>query len=136
MELIKIKPRFFKEEVIKIVEEKKSAKFVFESTIKQSTGWLNQPVAIFYTEEKHPVSQSNYFGLLEQHGSWYIVDGSTAATDFTVMEDGGDYYNSVFRHDCFMKNGNGIDGGRDYLKVIGHPKLYTAIVKNGEIYVV
>lgn len=137
LKTITIKPRFFSQKLIQLVEERKNAKFVFESSVKQSYGWLNQPVAIFYTEEKHPVSNSNYMGIVYQENRPFIIDGQSAVDDaFTVMEYNGEYFNSVFRHDYVCFDGNGIDGGRDYMRIIGEPTLLKAKIINGEVHVI
>lgn len=134
---ITIKPRFFTEEQIRIVSEKKNGRFVVESTVYQRSGWLNLPVAIFYTEEAHPASNSHYFGFLFSHdGTPYIVDGQTAAaTPFSVMEKNGEYYNSVYRHDCCMVDGEAIDGGRDYVHVLGNPRILPAKIVKDKVVV-
>jgi len=121
----KIEPRFFSEELLSVIEKKKNAKFVVESSIKQSFGWLNEPVAIFYYSEKvHEVSNSHYFGILIKNRIMYIVNGQSAVEEpFTVMEFSGKIYNSVYRNDFVVFDGNGIDGGREYLRVIGDPLL-------------
>lgn len=136
LKTIKIKPRFFSNKLIENIEKKKGVRFVFESSVKHEDGWLNQPAAIFYSEEKHPISNSNYMGVVFKKDKLYLVNGQSAVDgQFIVMEYRGEFFNSVFCHDYLCFDGEGIDGGREYTRIIGNPKLLKAEIINGEVYV-
>jgi hypothetical protein len=115
---------FLKEDVIKKIEELRNAKYVFESTVKSKDGgWVNQPMAIFYTEKKHPEG-SNYFALYMQHGVPYITDGITAIEpEYTGVVNDDEVVYSRYRHDYRSAGSHAIDGGRDYTRLTGsNPK--------------
>ena len=115
---------FIKEDGIKKIEELRNAKYVFESTVKSKDGgWVNQPMAIFYTEKKHPEG-SNYFALYMQHGVPYITDGITATEpEYTGVVNGDEVVYSRYRHDYRNAGNYAIDGGREYTRIMGsNPK--------------
>lgn len=134
MNTIKIKPRFFSEELLEKIEKIKDAKFVVETSVRDFRGnWVNLPMAIFYCKEKHPVSDSRYFAFYyNESGQSYVTNGQSAVDEpFTVIEQEGEYFNSVFRHDYNSLGSVAIDGGRDYCRIIGNPTVKTAkIVEN------
>ncbi len=114
---IQTKPRFYPVEYIKQIEEKYNGKFICETCIKDSLGWMNRPLLLFYSEEKHKVSGSHYFCVYQSsNGGWYIMNGQSAVDeDFTGVLHKGVVYFSVFRHDNHVFDGDlSVDGGRDY----------------------
>jgi hypothetical protein len=107
-----------------LVEERYKAKYVGEFSIKKPSGeWLDSPVAIFYTEVPHPEG-SNYFGVLNKHGTVVIVDGITATlpvwNGVWNVETNTVLY-SAFHHDYQAVNGLMADGGQEYLRSSVHP---------------
>lgn len=115
---------------IAIIEEKYNAKYVFESCIKNSNGgWVNFPVAIFYTEEAHPEG-SNYFAFYERDGRFYISNGISATEPFfgVLVEDEVIY--SRYRHDFRERNGIFVDGGRDYIRSSSNKTVELKVEKN------
>lgn len=111
---------FLKEEGIKKLEETRNAKYVFEATVKtKDGGWVNKPMAIFYSEKAHPAG-SNYFAVYMEHGVPYITDGITATEPvYTGIVDGERVVYSRYRHDFRQTNSGAIDGGRDYCRLVG-----------------
>ena len=120
-------PRLFHEKMIEVIEKKYNAKYVFESTLKSSSGnWLDQAFAIFYTEEPHPHG-SNYFGIGYDYGTRLIksppiviTNGISATEDFEGILFNGEVFYSRYCHD-FRQYSNGlfVDGGRDYTRYGG-----------------
>ena len=107
---------------IEFTEKQYKAKYVFESVLKTKAGTYTEfPVAIFYTEEPHPEG-SNYFGLYpDGYGRWMITNGITAIEgEYTGIVVKNEIYYSRFRHDYRSVNGNAIDGGRDYTRLVGN----------------
>jgi hypothetical protein len=94
-----------------------NAKYVFESCIRNNVGgWVNIPVAIFYTEEAHPEG-SNYFGLYKNwRGQLMICNGVSATEEFNALQIDEDIIYSRYRHDYREYKGAMVDGGRDYFR--------------------
>lgn len=94
----------------------------------------DEPADIFYRETPHPKFGNKYFGIRFVGNDPYIfnADGIEKFTFGMVENDGGDLEYSQFRHECkTFKNGNMIDGGRDYIRSSGKYKIYC--VRNGEL---
>jgi hypothetical protein len=90
------------------------------------------PVDIFYRETPHPEFGNKYFGLyISSEG--LIISNADKIEDFSfgmVEDDNGDLQYSQFHHDYkSFKNGNMIDGGRNYVRFSGKMNIYK--VKNG-----
>ena len=132
----------FSEENIAIIEKAYKAKYVFESSIRrdEKLSWSDIPVAIFYTEKKHPEG-SNYFGIWREPSSAvYIADAISAANEeiIGVVADNGDVIYSRYRHD-FRTSPDGsvwIDGGRDYVRVGGNNDFVTMKVVDGVLTII
>ena len=122
-----------------VIEEQYNAKYIGEFCYKQPTkGWVNQPMALFYTEKKHPEG-SNYMGVLIKYtitGEFdcvIIVDGISAVEHEWVgvldVNCNAVLY-SAFRHD-YQKLGDLMaDGGPDYTRSSMHPNVKFKIVKD------
>lgn len=122
---------FLSPEGIEKIEQKYKAKYVLETSIKGTYGWLDFPAAIFYTETAHP-NGSNYFAIhCRTDGTfpgknWTITDGLSAVDGvvFTGLEHDGKVYYSRYCHD-YRSVGNSeyfVDGGREYTRY-GGPDL-------------
>jgi len=116
---------FLNESQIKILEDTYSAKYVFESCIRGPKGnWINCPFAIFYTEVAHPEG-SNYFGIFTGSMNQLFIANAITATEVEytgILTENNTVIYSRFRHDyCDAKSG-AIDGGRDYMRIVGNPQ--------------
>ena len=124
---------FIKPEGINKIEEMYNAKYVFESCIKtKRDGWCNFPVAIFYTETPHPQG-SNYFGIYTYDNQIMITNGISASEEFEGLQVGESVIYSRYRHDYREYKDVAVDGGRDYLKVVGninHKHVKIKVVKD------
>jgi hypothetical protein len=110
---------FLKPDGIAKVENMYKATFVMESCLKDKHGgWCNWPAAIFYTEEAHPQG-SNYFALYNNGEQFMITNGITATEPFEGIQIGDNVYYSHYRHHAKDCGRVIIDGGRDYVKLIG-----------------
>lgn len=124
----------FSDEQIGKIEQHYNAEFVCETTLKtKGGGWLNAPVAVFYTEQAHPEG-SNWFGLYYRDGQLMVTDAQSALEPFDglMLEDGSVFY-SRFRHDYRVAAGAMVDGGRDYMRytpTAGSRVVQLKIVKN------
>jgi hypothetical protein len=87
---------------------------------------------IFYRETPHPEFDNRYFAIFFQYDKPYIANADRIE-DFTfgmVENDDGDLEYSRSRHDYKeFKNGNSIDGGRDYIRSSG--KVLVFVVRDG-----
>jgi hypothetical protein len=101
---------------IKIIEEKKNAKYVCDTELNDIK------MVIFYGDEEHPVSKSRYFGIY-----FSPVDNTAMITDGSFVEqqefvgavaNNGDIIYSHDRHDYRTSPDESvfIDGGRSYTK--------------------
>lgn len=127
----------FVPEAISKLEEMKNSKFVCDTCIKDKQhNWVNKPMALFYSEERHPVSNSHYFVAylagVDAYTSMmgvYVTNGQSAVDEpFTgVAAKNGEVIYSRYRHDMRKSSDESVwvDGGRDY--VITGPK--TPLVK-------
>lgn len=110
----------FSAEDTKKIEEMYKAKYVCTTCLKDSRGWFNSPVSIFYSEKKHPEG-SNYFGLYYNgFNELMMVDGISATEPFHAIKlENGDIIFSRYRHDYYRHGDVAVDGGRDYLETQG-----------------
>jgi glutamine cyclotransferase len=89
---------------------------------------------IFYRETPHPKFGNRYFAILFRDDVPYIANADEVENlSFgMVKNDDGDLEYSRSRHDYkSFKNGNMIDGGRDYIRSSGDVKVY--VVRNGKM---
>lgn len=93
-----------------------------------STEFIDGIIAdIFYRETPHPVFGNRYFAILFRDDKPYIAnaDRVEGMSFGMVMNDQGAWEYSRSRHDYkSFKNGNMIDGGRDYIKSSGKVKVF------------
>lgn len=88
---------------------------------------------IFYRATPHPEFGNRYFAIFFKEDESYIgnADQIENLTFGTVENDEGDVEYSRSRHDYkSFKNGNMIDGGRDYIRSSGSVVVYQ--IKDGE----
>jgi hypothetical protein len=87
---------------------------------------------VFYRETPHPEFGNKYFALLFRDDKLYIANADQVE-DLTfgmVENDEGDLEYSQYRHDYkSFKNGNMIDGGRDYIRSSGKVRVF--VVRDG-----
>jgi hypothetical protein len=87
---------------------------------------------VFYRETPHPEFGNKYFAVLFRDNKPYIANADRVE-DFTfgmVENDDGDLEYSRSRHDYKQfKNGNMIDGGRDYIRSNG--RVLVFVVRDG-----
>lgn len=89
---------------------------------------------IFYRPTPHPEFKNRYFAILFRDDAPYIANADEVEnlTFGLVENDDGDLEYSRSRHDYkSFKNGNMIDGGRDYIRSSGKVKIY--VVRNGKM---
>jgi hypothetical protein len=87
---------------------------------------------IFYRETPHPKFGNRYFCLFFRGDDLYVANADSIENlNFGMVEnDDGDLEYSRSRHDYkSFKNGNMIDGGRDYIRSNGKVKIY--VVRDG-----
>lgn len=87
---------------------------------------------IFYRETPHPKFGNRYFCLFFRGDDLYIANADSVENlSFGMVEnDDGDLEYSRSRHDYkSFKNGNMIDGGRNYIRSSGKVKIY--VVRDG-----
>lgn len=120
---------WFGKEGIQKIEYQYNSKYMGYWCIKNSKGeWNEQPVDIFYQPEPdHEKGHTNYFGMFHRNGHVMITDGESAfSVPITgIATDTGEVLVSRYRHDCVMKDGYMIDGGRDYLRLGEKGKIIT-----------
>lgn len=114
-------PRFTHQEVIDKVEKSKSAKFVFETSIRDQFGNWVGPVAIYWQETPPVEGYSHYFAFYRKPtGGWFIASGESATEQFDGIVVNGVFHHSAHRHDYNDVGPVAIDGGRDYARLVGN----------------
>lgn len=87
---------------------------------------------VFYRATPHPKFGNKYFALLFRDDKLYIANADQVE-DLTfgmVENDEGNLEYSQYRHDYkTFKNGNMIDGGRDYIRSSGKTRVF--VVRDG-----
>ena len=89
---------------------------------------------IFYRDTPHPKFGNRYFAALFRGDQGYIAnaDGVENLTFGMVENDDAQLEYSQSRHDYkSFKNGNMIDGGRDYIRSSGNVKVF--VVRDGKM---
>ena len=125
------KPQFYSKKNIKAYEAKYNAKYVCELCVKgKNTTWVDLPSLIFYTEE--PYKGSHYFAITETLHDIIISDASFV-TDLRiagVVDQKNNVIYSRYRHDFRTSPDKtiSVDGGLDYLKVVGTPKKFVTLM--------
>ena len=124
---------------VNVIEEEYSAKYVGEFCYKQPTkGWLNQSMALFYTDTPHPEG-SNYLGVVVQYNPYteensiIIVNGISAVEHewIGVLDIKTDeILYSAFRHDYQTHGDLMADGGPEYTRSSLHLTVKMQIVKD------
>ena len=87
---------------------------------------------VFYRSTPHPKFGNKYFAVLFIDGKPHIANADKVENlTFGMIEnDEGDLEYSQYRHDYKkFKNGNMIDGGRDYIKSCG--RVFVYVVRDG-----
>lgn len=94
----------------------------------------DMPVDIFYRETPHPKFGNRYFGLFYNLAGRVMITNADSVEDLEfglVENDAGDLEYSQSHHDYkVFKNGNMIDGGRQYIRSSLGCDVYR--VKDGE----
>ena len=129
---IKHKPIFNPKQACDIYSERDGVPitYVLTSTLPGK----GEEMDIFYRERPHPSFGNRYFGLLQRGESVFITnaDSIEGCRIAMVENDRGEMVYSSHRHDYKQfKNGNMIDGGRDYDRWAGKVVYYK--VENGEL---
>lgn len=98
-------------------------KYVMDTSIKNTKGnWSDQPVALFYCEKRHEVSDSHYFVIYCDlfDSLSYVANGQSAVDHtYTGLVLNNEIYYSRYRHDFRQVGPDTIDGGLDYVRLMG-----------------
>lgn len=129
---IKHNPITNTEKVCEIYSQKEEIPISYVCTTEMSQA--NVLVDIFYRSTPHPEFGNKYFGLFYRGDDLMIAntDSVENLTFGTVQNDEGSLEYSRSRHDYrSFKNGNMIDGGRDYIRSSGDVQIL--IVRDGKM---
>ncbi len=119
---------------IKKVEELYSEKDGVPVKHVCTTEFGDSIVDVFYRDTPHPKFGNKYFAVLFRDNIPYIANADEVEnlTFGLVQNDNGDMEYSRSRHDYKeFKNGNMIDGGRDYIRSSG--KVFIYVVRDGKM---
>ena len=119
---------------IKKVEELYSEKDGVPVKHVCTTEFGDSIVDVFYRDTPHPKFGNRYFAVLFRDDVPYIANADEVEklTFGLVQNDDGDMEYSRSRHDYKeFKNGNMIDGGRDYIRSSG--KVFVYVVRDGKM---
>ena len=116
-----------------LYSEKDRVPVTYVCTTELSNGYIGD---IFYRDTPHPKFGNKYFALFFRDDKLYIANADQVEDlTFGVVEnDEGNLEYSQYRHDYkSFKNGNMIDGGRDYIRSSGKVKVF--VVSNGQMII-
>ena len=119
---------------IKKVEELYSEKDGVPVKHVCTTEFGDSIVDVFYRDTPHPKFGNRYFAVLFRDDVPYIANADEVEklTFGLVQNDNGDMEYSRSRHDYKQfKNGNMIDGGRDYIRSCG--RVFVYVVRDGKM---
>lgn len=103
----------------------------------------NSIIDIFYRATPHPEFKNRYFGLFSDYSTrltkepMLFIRSADNVEDykFDMIKCDNTWHYSQARHDCFMTNCGGIDGGRKYTRILGFaggfPNRKTFVVRDG-----
>lgn len=125
-------------DIAKIEARYTDAKWVGQLPLRtKGGGWSADSCADVYWQPVAFPGGSNYFGLIYQSGSLYIVNAlsGTEGTFTGIVADNGEIIYSRYRHDYRVSNDGTvfIDGGRDYVKASSGRKLIELRIENENI---
>lgn len=112
------------------------ALYVGDFAVRSSKGfWSPVPVAVFYTPHPREGYTNSYFGVYKSLArldmpTWMICDATSVAEHtWQGFEMEGEVIFSRWRHDmrCFSFGGPYVDGGADYLRVVGTADLLRPV---------
>jgi len=137
MKFLKTSSGILSRSKISTIEKSYSAKYICDTCIKGHSGWVNQPSALFYTDAITHQDHSNWFAMTVVDGRLMISNGKSCVDPSNrligIKTSSGILY-STHRHDYKYHEADdvAIDGGRDYVKIIGSPKkVELFITKDG-----
>ena len=111
-----------------------NAKYICDTTIKGTNGWINQPFALFYAEVAHPEGSNWFVAYFNDFSELMITNGISAVEPDNIiigLKQSHSILYSVYRHDKVNgENGTFIDGGRDYTRINGS-SIELKITPNG-----
>lgn len=130
---IKHHPQFNTEEVCKIYSEKDGVDVTYVCTTDLNAS--DVPVDVFYRSTPHPEFGNRYFGIYyDFYRDATMICAADIVENFVfglVENDNGELEYSQSHHDYKMfKNGNMIDGGRQYTRSSKGCDVYK--IKDGE----
>lgn len=122
------------DKVEKLYSEKDGVPVKYACTTELPNGSIGD---IFYRDTPHPEFGNKYFSFyLKDYGDYEVarIANADQVEDLTfgmVENDDGDLEYSQYRHDYkSFKNGNMIDGGRDYIR--SNCEVKEFVVRDGE----
>lgn len=121
------------------IEQKYDAVYMGYWSIKNSSGsWSDNPVDVFYQPNPdRSQGHTNYFGIFKRQDSLMICNAESAFSEgmYGVELSDGEVLVSRYRHDCVMKSGVMVDGGRDYVRRSGSGVREVMITVNKDQFV-
>lgn len=121
---------WFQSEQIRVLEQHHAARYMGFWCVRQRDGtWSDTPVDVFYKP-----GTGHYFGVFLLNNQTIMADADSAFSDpmTGVLLNTGEVLVSRFRHDLQSRQGIGIDGGRDYVKVSAGAVQVDVQVVDGE----
>lgn len=131
------KNQWYSDREIRLIEKHYNVKYVVEIAAKLKNGqWSDTPAAVFYQNNKHPTG-SNYLGIFNDpsNNNWILFDAlPTISQPWTgAINKDGQVIFSRYRHDFRESPAKdfAIDGGRDYVRIVGDNPENVMMVKLG-----
>ena len=132
------RPMFNTEEVERLYTEKDGVdvRYVCTTSLNREEYMMD----IFYRDTPHPEFGNRYFGLYVKshplYGRNIVITNADGVEDveFEMVSVNGAWHYSRHVHDFYSVGNVSIDGGREYLRLVGdasHP-VKTFVVRDGE----
>jgi len=127
-------PYWFTSEGIAAIEEQYNAKYMGYWCTKRPNGeWNESPVDVFYVENPdRSKGHSNYFGMFSRDSKTFITNAESAFSEpiLGVLTSSDEVLVSRYRHHYISRDGQVVDGGRDYCKR-SYPSTLVSVTIDG-----
>lgn len=141
--VIDTKPVYYPESWVPKIEEMYNARYLLETQLRLKRSWTDFPLLLFWQDVVEHPNGSNVFGIYTKgtDDSIMITNGLAAFEEpiEAIVVDGVVHY-SHYRHDFRSVGDVAIDGGRDYIRLVGNNlrnvKRVQIILDNGFLRVI
>ena len=140
-------PLVFDKEQVSQIEEAYDCHYLLDTQLVDGSGKLSDsPAAFFYCENPDKEEgHSHYLGVIpsDNDGEIILFDGQPTVKHLEgkpiwgAFNDSDIFVYSVYRQDfAYVSENLSIDGGREYLRVVGDGDLKKVVIEDGDVFAV